>query len=268
MNHLLLAALGTTLLTPPIYVNPAPQASAEGRGGSPVFADDMPPVGAIEQGQSPSDTPTTALATRAADPWPNDANDTRLLIGPTARMLKRGEAYVDAFSLFFPSVQVGLSDRFSVGIGTPLFVPQTAVLPGQLVWITPKVQVFAREKTQAAVGIVHFAGLGTNGGAAYAAVTRGTANASVTAGLGADYPSRVLSGGFRPVALLGAEKRVSAGTKLITENFIGGQRVHMAGVRFIRRRRALDLTWAAAPGVGVLPVPFIRFSCQLSGPNR
>lgn len=70
------------------------------------------------------------------------------------------------------------------------------------------------------------------------------------------------------MALLGAEKRVSARTKLITENFIGSQRVQPAGVRCISRRRALDLSWAVAPGVGVLPWPFIRLSYQLSGPGR
>src|SRR4051794_40050121 len=58
-----------------------------------------------------------------------DSNATRLLLGPTARSLRRGEAYFDLFSLTIPFAQVGLADRFSVGIGAPVLIP--GVIPGE-----------------------------------------------------------------------------------------------------------------------------------------
>jgi len=208
---------------------------------------------------------------KGSDPvpiWHNDSSDTRLLLGPTARSLKRGEAYIDDVGLFFPSVQVGLSDRVSIGAGTPVALPFTDVRPGDAIWITPKVQVLRREKTQAAVGLLHVAALGRHAGLAYGVATHGTPDGAVTLGLGLAYP------GFerqRPVALVGAEKRVSPRVKLITENYVGvggRETILSAGMRFIRRRRTLDLAWYMFPGLGVYPLPVVRFSFQISGPDR
>jgi hypothetical protein len=211
-----------------------------------------------------STTPTPP-ASLPRDPWYDDSSDSRLLLGPTARSLKRGEAYVDDFSVFFPSVQVGLSDRVSIGAGTPLAVPQTDFRLGHAVWITPKVQVFTTQKTQAALGLVHAVGLGHHAGLAYAVATHGTSNTAVTLGLGLAYPQFERR---RPIALVGAEKRVSSRVKLITENYVAGQygdAFLSAGVRFIHRRQTLDLSWVKSPGSSVYPVPLIRFSFQVSG---
>lgn len=50
---------------------------------------------------------------------PLDPHDTRLFFAPTARSLKRGEGYVGVYEIFLPFVQVGVTDRFSIGGGTP-----------------------------------------------------------------------------------------------------------------------------------------------------
>ena len=50
--------------------------------------------------------------------WPADPNTTRLLFGPTARALKRGDSYLAVSQVSLPFVQVGLTDRISVGAGT------------------------------------------------------------------------------------------------------------------------------------------------------
>ena len=215
--------------------------------------------------------PTASQTVKGSDPftiWHNDPSDTGLLLGPTARSLKRGEAYVDDVGVFFPSVQVGLSDRISIGAGTPIVLPQTDVRAGDAVWITPKVQVFARQTTQVAVGLVHVAARGHRVGLAYGVATHGTPDAAVTVGLGLAYPQFE---GRRPVALLGAEKGVSPHVKLITEHYLAvryGDAFLSGGVRFIRRRRTLDLSWFKFPGMTVYPVPMIRFSFQVSGPDR
>jgi hypothetical protein len=189
-------------------------------------------------------------------------------LGPTARSLKRGEAYVDDLSLFFPSLQVGLSDRVSIGAGTPLALPQTDFRFGNAAWITPKVQIFNGQKTQAALGLVHVAAAGHHVGLAYGVTTHGTSNAAVTLGLGLAYPQFEVR---RPVALVGVEKRVSNRVKLITENYLAGQDGNVilsGGLRVVRRRRTLDLLWVKFPAMPLYPLPLVRFSFQVSGPDR
>lgn len=215
--------------------------------------------------------PTTSNTVKGSDPVSilhNDSSDTRLLLGPTARSLKRGEAYIDDVSIFFPSVQVGLTDRVSIGAGTPVLLPIAEVHPGDAVWITPKVQVFAGKKTQAAVGLVHVTALGHHGGLAYGVATHGTSDAAITVGAGLAYPR---SDGAHPLALVGAEKRVSPRVKLITENYLAagsGVTMFSGGMRFIHRRRTLDLAWLLFPGMPLYPIPIARFSFQISGPDR
>ena len=214
---------------------------------------------------APPSAATLSAASLPRDRWTNDSSDTRLLLGPTARSLKRGEAYVDDLSLFFPSVQVGLSDRVSIGAGTPLALPQTDFRFG---WITPKVQIFNGQKTQAALGLVHVAAAGHHLGLAYGVTTHGTSNAAVTLGLGLAYPQFEVR---RPVVLVGAEKRVSNRVKLITENYLAGQDGNVilsGGIRVVQRRRTLDLSWVKFPGMPLYPLPLVRFSFQVSGPNR
>jgi hypothetical protein len=207
-------------------------------------------------------------AAKSPDQWPKDSNDSRLLLGPTARSLKRGEAYVDDLSLFFPSVQVGLSDRVSIGAGTLVALPQADVHPGDAVWITPKVQVFHGRKTQVALGLVHAVVVGHHGGLGYGVVTHGTSNAAITLGLGLAYPQDEHR---RPVALVGAEKRVSPGVKLITENYLTaryGAAFLSGGMRLMKGRHTVDLAWFKVPGGSVYPIPMIRFAYQISGPVR
>ena len=49
-----------------------------------------------------------------------DPNGTRLAFGPTARAVPRGQAYLAVYQGIVPFVQVGVTDRFSIGGGTPL----------------------------------------------------------------------------------------------------------------------------------------------------
>ena len=76
---------------------------------------------------------------------PPDAGQSRLLFAPTGRSLRKGEGYVNVHELTFPSVQVGVTDRFSIGGGTPLYFFDD-IRP---VWFTPKFQVVARDSDNA-----------------------------------------------------------------------------------------------------------------------
>jgi hypothetical protein len=153
----------------------------------------------------------------------------------------------------------------SIGVGAPVALPQPDLHP---VLITPKVQVFTRQKTQAALGLLHVAAERHQGGLAYGVATHGTPDGAVTLGLGIAYPHVQRQ---RPLALIGAEKRVSPRVKLITENYIGvghGETILGGGMRFIHRRRTLDLAWFKFPGMPLYPIPIVRFSFQVSGPDR
>ena len=70
---------------------------------------------------------------------PADPNQTRLFFGPTGRSLKRGQTYLGVYEFGLPFVQVGITDRISVGGGTPLFFGEGE--SSRPFWITPKVQL-------------------------------------------------------------------------------------------------------------------------------
>ena len=76
-----------------------------------------------------------ASATASAGPsgdkwaeWPDNPNPTRLLVGPTARSLDQGQVYLDSFGISLPFVQVGITNRVSMGAGG------AAALSGRHAW--------------------------------------------------------------------------------------------------------------------------------------
>jgi hypothetical protein len=203
---------------------------------------------------------TAPASSRAsARTLPPDPSPTRLIVGPTARSLERGEVYLDLNGLVGgPFLQVGITDRISIGTGTPVLIP--GIRPGEAFLVTPKVKLFNGENTAAAVGFVYASGPdGHTTGIAYGVATRGTGDTAVTIGLALSPLGDARANGA-PVVMLGGEKRVTRKVKLISENFLatrGG--VVGGGVRFIERDVTLDL------GVGVplgsdLVIPMFRLA--------
>ncbi len=190
--------------------------------------------------------------------WPADPNTTRLLFGPTARALKRGQSYLAVYEVTLPFVQVGLTDRISVGAGTlPFFGPGTA----HPFWLTPKVQVFSDARTAVAVGVLHFANFGDqNLGIGYAVVTHGSGDSAVTAGFGYGYVTGENRGGARMV-MVGGEHRVARRIKLVTENyaFSGGGLVS-GGVRLLGERLTVDFALVSPLNVEqFIAFPLVNF---------
>lgn len=189
--------------------------------------------------------------------WKDDPNPTRLFFGPTGRPLKRGDVYLGVYEIFIPFVQVGITDRFSIGGGTPLVFGGGGDRP---FWLTPKFTVIARPKTQVAVGAMHMMNIdGDSLGVAYGAITQGTRDTALTVGVGYAYAEFEDSGA--PVVMLGAEHRVHRHVKLVTENYIfeeGG--IASAGVRFMTGRLSADLGLATPLGVDEFFVfPMVNF---------
>ena len=189
---------------------------------------------------------------------PPDPNATRLFFAPTGRSLSRGQTYLGVYEFFMPFVQVGVTDHFSIGGGTPLvFGIDDGDRP---FWITPKLQVLNTSTTQVSVGAFHIFGPGGDGGGvAYAVTTSGNASGSFTFGGGVAYGTE---GSRSGVVMVGGERQVRRNLKLITENYVWkeGHGVASAGVRFFGERLSADLGLAIPIGAEELFVfPVVNF---------
>ena len=188
---------------------------------------------------------------------PGDPNTTRLFFGPTARSLPKGRTYFGVYEFLMPFVQIGVTDRFSIGGGTPLvFGFDEGERP---FWITPKLQVLDTGRTQVAAGAFHAFVDGEHAGIAYGVVTTGRSDASITAGAGYGYSS---DGGHGAVVMIGGERQVSRHMAFVSENYIwkGGQGILAGGVRFFGERLSADVGLAVPLGTDELfAVPVVNF---------
>jgi hypothetical protein len=178
---------------------------------------------------------------------PADANPTRLFFAPTGRSVARGEGYVGVYELVLPFVQVGLTDRISIGAGTPLFFGGGTEHP---FWVTPKVQVLEQGPASVAVGILHFMNVGDgNFGIAYAVTTYGGPDAAVTGGVGYAYARYDRNTDASMIGMLGGEYRIGRRLKFITENYLWqGAGIISGGVRFLGERLSADIGLFAPVG--------------------
>ena len=176
-----------------------------------------------------------------------DPNRTRLFFGPTARSLPRGRGYLGVYELVMPFVQVGVTDRLTVGGGTPLIFGEGG--DSHPFWLTPKFQLLRGERTQIAAGVMHFLFTGDEDpvGIAYGVVTHGTPDASVTAGFGYGYES---SDRGTWIGMVGGDKRLGRNVKLLTEGYLWqeGEGILVGGVRFLGARLSADLGLVTALG--------------------
>jgi hypothetical protein len=186
-----------------------------------------------------------------------DEHRSRLFFAPTARSLDRGQVSVGVFQFLAPFVQVGVTEQFSVGGGTPLiFGIDDWDRP---FWLTPKMQVYNGDRAQAAVGVLHvFDSTGRNAGIGYGVTTFGSSDNAVTAGAGVAYAGEDRGG----LVMIGGERRVRSNLKLITENYMwkGGNGFVSGGVRFIGERLSADLALAVPVGMGdMVAFPVVNF---------
>jgi hypothetical protein len=188
---------------------------------------------------------------------PADPNDTRLFFGPTGRTLEKGQAYLGVYEFAMPFVQVGVTDRISIGGGTPLvFGFDESERP---FWLTPKVMVLDKGHTQVSVGTFHVFSLEENVGIAYAVATTGSATGSFTAGVGMGYSG---DGRRSVVVMAGGDRTVRRNLKFVTENYMWSSKdgVLSGGVRFFGERLSADLALAIPIGVDTFfAFPVVNF---------
>jgi hypothetical protein len=208
---------------------------------------------------------------RRGEVWPANPNATRLLFAPTGRMLAQGEGYFNDTYLFLLSVHGGLTSRFTLGGG--LSVLPLDDFSDNALFIMPKIGVVATPKFNLAVGAL--AGVvgaavddDENGsfGVIYAVGTAGSPDASVSFGTGLAYAG----GNFadRPVAMLGAESRLSRRVAFVSENYlIPNEDVNAVvsyGLRFFGEKLSADLAFWLAPGQDITfpGIPYVAFSVK------
>jgi hypothetical protein len=162
------------------------------------------------------------VRSQAQETPPVPPSDTsRLVFGPTGRMLAPGQGYLAFDALFVATVQVGVTRQFSMGGGT-IVMPMGVAHP---FWVTPKVQLYGSDRANIAAGVMHMflPGSGRTG-YAYTVGTFGDLEASMTVGGGVLYfdDSGDRSGpATAPVVVVGGERRYSPRVSLITENYLG-----------------------------------------------
>ena len=196
-----------------------------------------------------------------------DLHRSRLFFAPTGRSLDRGQVSVGVFEFLAPFVQVGVTDRFSIGGGTPLvFGFDDGDRP---FWVTPKLQVVNTANAQAAVGVLHVFGASgdLNGGIAYGVTTFGSSDNAVTAGAGLAYADDSRGG----VVMVGGERRVHRHLKLLTENYMwkNGDGILSGGIRFMGERLSADLALAVPLGIGeFFAFPVVNFVYVFDPPSK
>ena len=171
--------------------------------------------------------------------WRADPNPTRLFFAPTGRALKRGEAYFGVYEILLPFVQVGITDRISVGAGTPLVFGAGTAHP---FWVTPKAQVLSVKHVDASVGVMHFLNVDDGSlGIGYAVVTVGSTDSALTGGTGYAYERGDVDQGAM-VGMIGGEHRIARSVKVITENYLwGGGGLSMVGLRWLGEQVSADV---------------------------
>jgi hypothetical protein len=190
---------------------------------------------------------------------PSDPNATRLLFAPTGRSLGQGEGYFGMYQFLMPFVQVGITDRISLGGGTPLmFGFDEGTRP---FWLTPKVQIVNRRELQAAAGVMHIVAPEAGSiGIAYGVVTIGRREAAVTAGVGAGYRRYEGDNSATAIFMIGGERGLRRGMKFVTENYIwnGFDGILSGAIRFYGERLSADVgvfsPLGFADGLYVLPL--------------
>ena len=182
--------------------------------------------------------------------WTEDPNATRLFFGPTGRAIGRGTGYFAVYELIMPFLSLGLSDRFSISGGTPIFPGIT----GELFYVAPKFTVISQPGVDVAAGVLAFMipDEDESLGLVYGVGTFGSRDNALTFGLGLPV-FRGATEDFmdRLVLMAGGEARMASRTKFIVEGyFLAGESngLFATGLRFFGERLSADAGLGFAVG--------------------
>lgn len=146
-----------------------------------------------------------------------DEHASRYFFAPSAYTLKKGEGYYNTIYFLIHDVQYGLTDNFSLGMGTTVI--------GLPLYLTPKYSIPIGERSAFAVGDLLMLGTwGTNfiGNLVYGAFSNGGRNGNFTLGAGYLYTNEndITGETSSLVSNFSAMTRISPRVFLLTENYI------------------------------------------------
>ncbi len=193
-------------------------------------------------------------------------HDSRLFFGPTARSVAPGSVYITWQEFILVSGAVGVNSGVTL-LGGLTIVPGTSA---QFIYAAPKMTVMQHEKTAVAVGA--FVGAISSelepGGLVYGVVTRGTADAGATLGLGFAFGDGEAYS--RPAIMAGFERRLTDRTHILSENYVipGAGALFLLGVRIFDARMTFDLAGVTTDKVitktkGLLLFPWVALTWSL-----
>ena len=155
--------------------------------------------------------------TEYADYQTNPAqHNTRYFFAPSSFNLEEGDLYYNSLYFFLHDLQYGISDEFSIGLGTTLI--------GFPFYVTPKITLPFNDKSSFAIGDMLLLGTWDSdffGNLLYGTYTRGDSRNNITVGGGHLYtrPGDLTSTTNSPVVNFSALGQISDHIYFITENY-------------------------------------------------
>lgn len=152
-------------------------------------------------------------------PFEISDHNTRYFFAPSAYNLKKGELYYNTVYFLLHDIQYGLTDNFSIGMGTSII--------GIPIYLTPKVSFPIGERSAFALGdMLIFGTYGTNamGNLLYGSFSTGGIQGNTSFGVGylLTNESDITAKTSSPVFNLSGMARASSHIYLLTENYLFG----------------------------------------------
>ncbi len=172
--------------------------------------------------------------------WFPNPNRSRLMFGPTARSLNKGEGYFYDVWVFFPGLAYGITDNFMISGGVSI-IPE---VDNQLFYLIPKVSFNAGKDLDIGISLNAFRLWGKTLFIGLGNLTYGTDDHSVTGGLGMAFNEDNVAD--QPVWTIGGEYRLSRRVALVGESWFiptkGNDGLFgIGGFRFFGEKMAVDL---------------------------
>jgi hypothetical protein len=200
------------------------------------------------------------------DYWSDNPQSSRYMWAPNGYGLKKGEGYYQNIWVVFNQVSVGLTNNFSMGVGTmPTFLLGQSEIP---VWLAPKLSIPVAENVNVGLGVLGFSVLGVEDmpwtGLLYGTATFGTTDRNISAGIGYGFVESDIAD--VPLINVSGMLRVSEKWYLISENYFldaGSENVffNLLGGRRMLGKASFDFGIFRTTGMeGMVGLPWIGFT--------
>jgi len=208
--------------------------------------------------------------------WNENTMAYRYFMGNSGYNLKKGEAFYQNAWLFVNNFDIGVTDRFSIGIGIiPLFLLGGGPAP---VWLTPRLSIpLAADKVNFGIAGLMGTALGdgfndVGFGLGFGNVTVGDRNKNLTFGVGYGFVDGAFS--ERPTFSISGMVRTGKRGYFISENYIISTEFETIGVlslggRFVGKQITIDYGGIYVPNADIFAIaPWLSISVPIGKANR